>query len=243
MGWVVIAFAFAAVWVYAFYREDIRNPEPLWLVGIAVFGGVLALYAANSIEARVTNLAAIEGTLAERARLSFLIAGPVEETLKFLAVAILISFNHRFDEPMDGIVYAAAAAAGFALAENLLFLHDQPSSILARGPGATGAHILFAGFWGGALGHAKQLTGLGRKLGVVAMGLLLGYLSHGLFDLTTWSVGKELSINAARGGQVCLLAGCAVFLQWRIKTALAEGVVLDKAHAVVGESSVGATRR
>ena len=36
MGWIVIAVAFAAVWVYAFYRADVKNPRPLWLVGLAI---------------------------------------------------------------------------------------------------------------------------------------------------------------------------------------------------------------
>ena len=50
-GWGILAFAFAAVWLYAFLREDIRNPEPLWMVLLAVIGGVGALVAADRIEA------------------------------------------------------------------------------------------------------------------------------------------------------------------------------------------------
>src|SRR5262249_25525882 len=118
--------------------------------------------------------------------------------------------------------YAAAAAAGFALVENLLYMQGQPNTIVVRGPGATGAHVLFAGLWGGALGHAKQMTGTARRLGVIAAGLILAFLVHGVFDLTTWSVGRELSLNQARSIQVGLLVGCALFLRWRIKVALKE---------------------
>jgi RsiW-degrading membrane proteinase PrsW (M82 family) len=221
LGWVVIAIAFAAVWVYAFYREDFKNPEPLWLLGLVMLGGMIAVPVASRIEAMLSqDPTAMTGTFYARAGLAMLVAGPVEETAKFIAVALLIWFQSSFDEPMDGIVYAAAGAAGFALLENLLFMQDQPASILARGPAATGAHIFFAGFWGGALGHAKQMKSVPTRTLIVAAGLALGFLSHGLFDLTTWSVDKELSLTQARLVQVGLILACAAFVRWRIRVAL-----------------------
>ena len=234
MLWVILAFAFAGVWVYAFYREDIRNPEPIWLVGLAVAGGMVAVPVAMWVEARLEqDPMAIYGSLASRAGLAFLVAGPVEEMAKFLAVALLIGFQSHFDEPMDGIVYAAAAAAGFALAENLLFLQDEPISILARGPAATGAHILFAAFWGGALGHAKHVARRSNRFGLISVGLVLAFAAHGLFDMITWTVDRELSLNQARLAQVSLIAGCALFLRWRIHDALRSLPLQLPIHAVV----------
>ncbi len=215
---VVLAFAFSGIWVYAIYREDWRNPEPLWLVALAILGGAVAVPLAAWTEGRLNpDLSLLDGSLRARASVAFLVAGPVEETFKFLAVALLVWFQSHFDEPLDGIVYAAAAAAGFALVENLGFLRDAPASILVRGPAATGAHILFAAFWGGALGHAKQINRGWQRFGIVGAGLLLAYLAHGLFDLTTWSVGKELSLGAGRGIQTGLMIGCALFLIGRIR--------------------------
>lgn len=221
MGWIVIAVAFAGVWVYAIVREDYRNPEPLWLVGLAIVCGMIAVPVASRIEEILTrNADAMAGPLISRAWLAFMVAGPVEEVAKFLAVALLVWFQSNFDEPMDGIVYASAAAAGFALAENLRYMQDQPASILARGPAATGAHILFAGFWGGALGHAKRMKSFPAGVAITGGGLGLGIVSHGLFDLTTWSVDKELTLNQARLIQVSLIICCAAFLRWRIRAAL-----------------------
>jgi RsiW-degrading membrane proteinase PrsW (M82 family) len=226
LGWIVLACAFAAVWVYAFYREDRRNPEPIWLVCLAVLGGMAAAPFASRVEAFLSpDLNVVDGTLAARAGLAFLVAGPVEETAKFLAVALLIWFQSHFDEPMDGIVYAAAASAGFALAENLFYIQDEPMSIIARGPAATGAHILFGIFWGGALGHAKQVRGIPYRALILSAGLLLGYLSHGLFDLVTWSADRELTTNQARLVQITLIVGCALFTRWRIRVALRTAVV------------------
>jgi RsiW-degrading membrane proteinase PrsW (M82 family) len=221
MGWFVIAVAFALVWVYAFYREDRKNPEPLWLVGLAILGGMIAFPIASRIEAAlIRDPSAMTGTLAARAALALFIAGPIEETAKFLAVALVVWFQSAFDEPVDGIVYAAAAASGFAFIENLGFMKDQPASILARGPAATAAHILFACFWGGALGHAKQMKRLSRRAVAIGVGLAMASVCHGLFDLTTWSVNRELSLGQARLVNIGLIVACALFVRWRIRAAL-----------------------
>jgi len=219
MGGVVLAAAFAAIWIYAVYREDVRNPEPVWLVALATLGGALAVPVAAWIELRVVpDLSVLEGPLAGRAAVALLVAGPVEEALKFLAVGLVVWRQHHFDEPLDGLVYAAAAAGGFALVENLHFLQDDPASILARAPGATGAHIVFAALWGGALGHARQLDRPVLRAGIVAAGLALSFLAHGLFDLTTWSVGRELTLAQGRVIGGSLVAVCAVFMIARIRS-------------------------
>src|SRR5258708_37364084 len=123
-----------------------------------MLAGMASVPVAMWLEARLApDMSAMNGPLTQRIWLSLFVAGPVEESCKIVAVTLLIWFQSNFDEPMDGIVYAAAAAAGFALVENLLFNQDQPSAIHSRRPAATGAHILFAGLWRGAPGHAKQL--------------------------------------------------------------------------------------
>ena len=35
MVWLVVAALFAAAWVWAFYREDRLEREPVWMVGLA----------------------------------------------------------------------------------------------------------------------------------------------------------------------------------------------------------------
>jgi RsiW-degrading membrane proteinase PrsW (M82 family) len=221
IGWTLLAVAFAGVWTYAFYREDYRNPEPLWMVLLAMGGGAAALFLAGYLEDRLLPDATLSaGSLAARAKVAFLVAGPVEEGAKFLAVLLLVWPWTQFDEPVDGIIYGAAAGAGFALAENLGFLQSQPASILARGPAATGVHVLFAGIWGGALGCAGYLHGRWRRGGVVFLGLLLAALAHGLFDMITFSSGRELTLNQGRAAQVALVIGCLLFVRWRLRVAL-----------------------
>ncbi|MBI3911149.1 MAG: PrsW family intramembrane metalloprotease [Armatimonadetes bacterium] len=220
-AWVLLAVVFAGIWVYALYREDIRNPEPIWMLLLAAGAGVGAFLVADRVEGWLpTSLYNLHGPLQSRAALAFLVIGPVEELIKFLGVLVLVWPWTHFDEPMDGLVYAAAAGAGFALVENLEFMREEPAVILSRGPAATCAHVLFAAFWGAALGQAKHLGRGWKRLSIVAVGLALASLAHGAFDLVTFSVNHELTLDQGRVIQIALVGVCLVFLRWRIRAAL-----------------------
>ena len=222
MGWFVIAVAFAALWLWAFCREDRLEREPFWMVAMALGWGALALLPALWLENRLLPAGlGPDDRLAVRAAGLLLIVGPVEELCKFAGVRFHIWPRSQFNEPMDGIVYAAAAATGFAFAENLYFMVDQPAAILARGPAGTLAHILFAGFWGSALGWAKVCGSPWRGRGLVVLGLVWGSLCHGLFDLISFSAGEELPAWAARLGLVLLMAGSYLLLRRQMLKACA----------------------
>ncbi len=222
LGWTVLAIVFAGVWVYALYREDRKRPEPFWMVLLAMGGGIGAFFLADRVESRLLPFGVnTDASLLERARLAFLIAGPVEELAKFLAILILIWPWTHFDETVDGIVYAAAAGAGFALWENFAFMSAEGGSvILARGPIATGAHVLFSVIWGGALGFAGHLKRWPERLLHVGVGLVLASVVHGAFNFITFAAGQEITVWHARAYQVALVAVSALFLRWRIRHAL-----------------------
>ena len=76
---------------------------------------------------------------------AFLITALPEETLKLLAFVLGAGFSRELDEPMDGIVYGAAAALGFTAIENALFLFESgdPLLLLVRGFTATLGHVAF----------------------------------------------------------------------------------------------------
>ena len=90
----------------------------------------------------------------------------VEESAKGLGVLLLLWFNRRnFDGPVDGIVYAASVAAGFAFSENILYFGRRSCStasdrdfaviFIARGLFSPFAHALFTACTGFALGLAR----------------------------------------------------------------------------------------
>jgi RsiW-degrading membrane proteinase PrsW (M82 family) len=54
-----------------------------------------------------------------------LVAPPVEETLKGLAILLVFFlFRREFDSILDGIVYAGIAALGFAATENAYYIYN-----------------------------------------------------------------------------------------------------------------------
>jgi RsiW-degrading membrane proteinase PrsW (M82 family) len=220
MVWVAIAILFALAWVWAFHREDRFEREPVWMVGIAFLLGVVAFVPAYYLEGwLLPNSVDPEDSLAVRFLAVFLVVGPVEEVCKFAAVRSWLYSHADFDEPMDGIVYAVTAATGFAFAENLYFMQDMPEVIWVRGPGATLAHILFAGFWGGALGWSKPMANRGAARRVVAAGLLAGILTHGLFDLIYFCVDRELPATVARVALAALLIASFLALRFQMRRA------------------------
>jgi RsiW-degrading membrane proteinase PrsW (M82 family) len=224
MIWLTIVIVFAILWVWAFYRAD-KRPEPVLLVLLAFACGAFALFPASAIEAAALRwdfLDAYDTSIRSRAALFLGVVGPVEEIVKFLPVWLFLFGRQSFDEPVDGIIYSAAAATGFATAENLKFMYSRewaPEIMLYRGPGGPFLHILFAGYWGITLGMAKGVTDRVGRRHLIEAGLVWAALMHGVFNLMTYSAGKELSVEHARIAMAILLVGSFLSLRWHMNRA------------------------
>jgi RsiW-degrading membrane proteinase PrsW (M82 family) len=164
------------IWLWIFYRTDRYEPEPKKLVMLTFALGILSIIPAFIGERLGEHvypyLASIEAAAsAPLGELSnplplfigcFLIIGPCEEIAKFLAVRLFIYRNKEFDEPLDGIIYASAAALGFASLENVFYVVDWTHGLGIRW-GMLGVrsflalpgHVIFAATWGYALGRKK----------------------------------------------------------------------------------------
>ncbi len=179
----LLAIAPAAFWLWYFYRKDRYEPEPLsWIVLVYLLGIAVTI-----------PVALIEGVMAEvlPAFLIVVIVAPiVEETGKYLVVRKTVYKSVEFDEPVDGIIYAAAAGLGFATFENVLYVFSAlgTSLVLAIETGLVRAilsvpgHVLFSAMWGYSLGKARFMPQEKRR-GVIAAGLILAMASHSLFNL------------------------------------------------------------
>lgn len=220
--WATIAVLCAVTWILAFYREDKYERESLGMIALAALCGVAFFFVASLIEKFALQWYVFKGvSFQARAAMMLLMVGPVEELCKFAPVRLFIYPRRAFNEPMDGIVYGAAAAAGFALIENLLFMQESPNIILTRGPGAPLLHILFAGFWGSALGWAKGMEDRKAARWLVLIGLVLASLTHGAYDLITLSVHRELTPNHARIAMLTLIVVSFAALRWQMVRAAA----------------------
>ncbi|HZG55454.1 glutamic-type intramembrane protease PrsW [Paenibacillus sp.] len=119
---------------------------------------------------------------------SFVTSAALEETAKWLLVAVAVFRHAEFDEPYDGIVYATAVSLGFATMENMLYAFLEPfslSALLLRALLPVSGHALFGVVMGYYFGVAKFTKA--EKGKYFAFSLLFPVFYHGLYDflLTT----------------------------------------------------------
>ncbi len=183
-GILLISFTPGLFWLWFYLRKDTYQPAPRRLIALTFGLGCLATVPAAIIEFVVLG----ESFLEERAGLAtiapamLLVVGPVEEVCKFLAVRLKAYRSLYFDEPIDGLVYAASASLGFASLENVLYVFEfGPAVMLVRAPVSTLAHLVFGCIWGYALGlhHASG----GRRTLLVIGALALGSFTHAVFNI------------------------------------------------------------
>lgn len=182
----MLAFSPGLFWLWLIYKKDRYRPEPIALVIRTFLLGAAVAFPVTIIESilypgSLEQLTDGPANLALVAYVSFIVAGLTEELAKYLVVRRSIYNSPYFDEPMDGLIYASAAALGFASLENAGYLFSfGPEVILVRGPFSTLAHVLFSAMWGYLLGRQKLHWGAGRPL--VLLGLIASMAAHGLFD-------------------------------------------------------------
>lgn len=183
----------ALFWMWWYYRKDVYDKEPMRLLAL-----VFILAAPLSVLCGLLEftLDGGRGQFSENSGLLWSlvfyigVVGFLEESAKFFVVVTLVYGRREFNEPMDGIIYAAASAIGFATLENIFYILDAgPYIILLRGPVSTLGHILFSAMWGAALGLAKFEKDRVRGRRMIARGLLLAIITHGIFDVLI-SLGK-----------------------------------------------------
>lgn len=179
---VVISFAPGIFWLWYFARRAAYRPSPRRLIATTFVLGMAAAIPAALVEATLLPDDVFGRPVGTGLVLAlFLVVGPVEEAAKFLSVRLHGYRSPYFDEPMDGLVLAAAASLGFASIENFFYvLSEGPGVILIRAPISTLAHVIFGGMWGLALGLSKHSTPSGTL--TVVVGLATAALLHGAFD-------------------------------------------------------------
>ncbi|MCS6816963.1 MAG: PrsW family glutamic-type intramembrane protease [Blastocatellia bacterium] len=209
------------LWLFWFWLQDWYDREPPRTILLTFLLGALATLPAMLFNTMgVLVLSGLLGAnLVSEWLILFLVVGPVEEAMKLWAVAHYAYRRPEFDEPVDGVVYGAAAALGFAAAENVLYLSRFGSEIfVVRGILSNPGHALFAAFWGLALSRAKMLPNVGSvRARTIARGWGLAALLHALFDAVLLAGQHRLLPHVAVVGIVALLM-LAIFVYVEIRT-------------------------
>ena len=189
---LLAAFAPGVFWLWLFYKKDKLEPEPKRLIVLTFLLGMGLGIPATLLELFFTG-----------SPLSIVLLAPIiEEGLKYSGVRLTVYRNAEFNEPLDGIIYTAALALGFASMENWLYLlaaylnaPDVAQSMETLSPFGVVAsvfvvraflsvpsHVLYSSMWGSALGRAK-FADPARGNAMIQQGFLLAILCHGLFNL------------------------------------------------------------
>ncbi|MHB1063272.1 MAG: PrsW family intramembrane metalloprotease [Georgenia sp.] len=181
---------------------DRWEPEPRWLLLVAlVWGAGLATAVSLFVnDLFALSVLAIAGSADRAEALTAVLSAPlVEESAKGLGVLVIFLLRRRsFDGPVDGIVYAAVVAAGFAFTENVLYFVRYTDILgdifLARAVQGPFAHVTFTVCTGIVLGLASRSRNGRAWLWAFPLGLGAAIVLHGAWNLATvFSVGGALS--------------------------------------------------
>ncbi len=180
LGLTLSGFAAPILYLFWMVRNDRFEREPLPLIAVTFGWGIFC-----GIFAALLNLLVAIPLLGSPG------AAFVEEPLKLLGVYWLARHKRlsaEFNDHLDGIVYGAAAGAGFAGMENLQYILEM---ILGGGLPAAGAvavrsassfcHIAWSASAGRSLGLAKAMRGYTRLRDLIP-GLIIAILMHFLWN-------------------------------------------------------------
>ena len=174
------------LWLWYFSSRSRYKRPAIGVLGLTFFLGGLATIPALLLNLQGQSLIndLFGRSAPARILVLFLVVGPVEELLKLLVVYFYAYRRPEFDEMLDGVVYSAAAALGFAAVENIVYLaENDPRLVLLRGPLSNPGHALFSAIWGLALSRAKAMPNLtNARLPIIVKGWLYASILHAIFD-------------------------------------------------------------
>ncbi len=122
----------------------------------------------------------------------------IEETAKGLGILILFwAVRRHFDGPIDGIVYGATVAVGFAFTENLQYfglaiINDRGfgsgvgQTFLLRAVLSPFAHVMFTSFTGLMLGLAARHSNRIGAIGYFVVGLIPAMALHSFWNSASY---------------------------------------------------------
>ncbi len=225
---------------------DRWEPEPLPALVVAFLWGasvsVLVALVLNT-GAVLLLVAAGQGEATASAAGAVVVAPVVEETVKGLGVLLIfLVWRRSFDGPVDGLVYAAVVAAGFAFVENILYFGaamQEPGDgaiatvFVMRAVMSPFAHILFTSAMGLALGFASQARSRAAWTLALPIGWLVAVGLHALWNGAATLGQGEMFLVLYVLVQVPLflgVLGLAVWVRAR-EGAMIRGQLVDYARA------------
>lgn len=189
MELIVYAYIGLAIWLNRyFYTRDRGGKEPAYAIRNACLFGVGAVIAAGSLNAILVPRAIFEAIgNPELVRLPVsqlltgaLLIGVIEESVKFVPLALYIFRKRYFDELTDGVVYFALCGMWFGVIESLMYTFEYGAGVgvmrLVMAP------FLHAGFTAIAGIGLIRFKLLGHKKHTIIIWFGLAILLHAAYD-------------------------------------------------------------
>ncbi len=166
------------------HHLDRIEPEPHGLIIKAMVLGAAAVIPAALVELLLSMIPVFAaGGIVGAAIKSFIVIAPIEETVKLGVVLLFIWKNVNFNEENDGIVYTGAAAIGFALLENIMYvLQSGFGTGIMRAVTSIPLHTFTGVLMGYFVGIAKFAPDAGKRNRTIRKGFIIAYLIHAVYD-------------------------------------------------------------
>lgn len=211
------------------YLRDKYEREPLYLLAICFFMGMVSCYPAMVLEGfgeGIINTYLKPDSTLYNLVLAFPIVGFSEELSKFIMVFLFAYRNKNMDEPFDGIVYAVMVSMGFATLENIMYVsHGGVSTGITRMFTAVPAHAANGVMMGYFLGLAKFRKQ--RNVFFFFNALLWPVMFHGAYDYSLFdSVNYPLAVLGALVSLLVSLRFSFKAMAWHVNASpFKDGVV------------------
>lgn len=196
-GWLVVAglvmaIVPALIWLFAFLQQDRLEPEPKrYVFGVFILGALLAQAVGQPL---IRDFFGIQNWASGNALVnilaSILIAGFIQEFLKYAAVRYTVFYSGEFDERVDGIIYGAAAGLGYATMLNVQYIISNGGVDLGIGVMRVATTALAQASFAGVVGYFLGIAKFERKgplwlpLGLTLAAVLNGVVSYVLGQVT-----------------------------------------------------------
>ncbi|MGM0596261.1 MAG: PrsW family intramembrane metalloprotease [Myxococcota bacterium] len=179
----ILATVVPAFLIFLFIYSSDEHREPAKLIAkVALFGALIAVPVVIVVSILKT-YGTPESPLQRAFYEAFFWAAIPEELFKLLTVYWIAYNRKEFDEPFDGIIYAAAASLGFAVLENFFYVKAGGIQLaLIRAVSAIPLHLFCGLIMGYYIGRAKFTPKHRSSVAFWASALILPITFHGVYN-------------------------------------------------------------
>ena len=180
------------VWLAFWLHEDVKHPEPKWLIATSFCGGAVVVLLSIFVEKFIVEVVSDQS-------IRYMLWATTEEILKLVVVAIIAFRTSYYDEPIDAMIYLVTIALGFTAIENTLFISssflsgDVSAAIAMEGTrfvGATLVHVVCSAIIGFSIGFTYYRHKVSKVLALI-IGIVTAVALHSLFNLTIISASPN----------------------------------------------------